>query len=141
MMAQGGVTTFLKKVGDGIDSMSIRGVDRRYIDMPKNPWQLIVRGNVNQSVVNMKTSGSISGEEYMVNPRLRTSLSQYAGVWIGYRGYGLGYTTNVEELMESPTFSDPDISDEEWDKWFYENLHITHVGNTPLTQPPFTSQP
>lgn len=303
MMAQGGVATFLKKVGDGIDSMSIRGVDRRYIDMPKNPWQLIVRGNVNQSVVNMKTSGSISGEEYRVNPRLRTSLSQYAGVWIGYRGYGLGYTTNVggdkgmyltfgatggaygvnvrihsfknsnptldlnssfvpedskdkwrevqltspirvntvfadgyylfngkkfsyaaaydqsviqkrsagslmagfmynyshinyaadsngdivflmnglgqvkswqgsvgvgyaynwvpasgllvnvmampmltlvnrikaygyatnvEELMESPTFSDPDISDEEWDKWFYGNLHITHVGNKTL---------
>ena len=74
MMAQGGVATFLKKVGDGIDSMSIRGVDRHYIDMPKNPWQLIVRGNVNQSVVNMKTSGSISGEEYRVNPRLRTSL-------------------------------------------------------------------
>ena len=38
----------LKKVGTFIDSLSIRGVDRNYIDAPKRPWQVIVRGNINQ---------------------------------------------------------------------------------------------
>ena len=28
------------------------------------------------------------------------------------------YATNVEELMEDPTFWDPDISNEDWDEWF-----------------------
>ena len=42
-----------------------------------------------------------------------------------------GYATNVEELMEDPVFWDPNISNEEWDEWFYENLHILQ-GQTSL---------
>ena len=38
------------------------------------------------------------------------------------------YTTNVEELMEDPYFWDPDISDEDWDKWFYDQLRINSLG-------------
>ena len=95
MMAQGGVISLLKKVGTLIDTMSVRGVDRRYIEAPEKPWQLIVRGNVNQTIVSMNTKGVIEGMEYDAKPSLRTEPAQYVGLWAGYRGYGLGYTVNV----------------------------------------------
>ena len=94
-MAQGNLVSLVKKVGTFIDSMSVRGVDRRYIDAPKKPWQLIVKGNVSQTIVSMRTQGNMAGEEYSAKPHLKTSPSQYIGLWAGYRGYGLGYTLNV----------------------------------------------
>ena len=95
IMAQGGVGSLLKKVGTFIDSMSVRGVDRSYIDAPEKPWQLIVKGNVSQTIVSMRTEGSIIGHDYSAKPSLKTTPAQYVGLWAGYRGYGFGYTVNV----------------------------------------------
>lgn len=85
----------LKRVGTFIDSMSVRGLDRNYIDAPQRPWQVIARGNVNQSSLKMKAKGTIMGIPYTAKPYLKTEPSQYVGMWLGYRGYGLGYTVNV----------------------------------------------
>ena len=49
-----GVVGLVKKLGTIIDSMSIRGLDRRYIASPQKPWQIIVQGNMNQSDLKMK---------------------------------------------------------------------------------------
>ena len=38
LSAQNGVMRLLKKVGTRIDSMSVSGLDRRYIDAPERPW-------------------------------------------------------------------------------------------------------
>lgn len=93
--AQGGLTTFVKKVGTMIDSMSVRGLDRNYIDAPKKPWQIIAKGNVSQTIVSMNADGNILGVDYSARPYLKTQPSQYVGFWAGYRGYGIGYTVNV----------------------------------------------
>ena len=93
--AQGGLTAFVKKVGTMIDSMSVRGLDRSYIDAPEKPWQLIAKGNVSQTIVSMKSHGQLMGVDYTTQPYLSTSPSQYVGFWAGYRGYGIGYTVNV----------------------------------------------
>lgn len=89
------IVGFIKKVGSTIDSMAVRGVDHRYIESPAKPWQIIVKGNVNQSIVSMHTNGSIAGFDYVAKPYLKTEPSQYLGLWAGYRGYGFGYTANV----------------------------------------------
>ena len=94
-MAQGRLATFVKKVGTMIDSMSVRGLDRNYIDAPEKPWQLIAKGNVNQTIVSMNADGNILGVDYSARPYLKTQPSQYVGFWAGYRGYGIGYTVNV----------------------------------------------
>lgn len=91
----GGLVSLVKKVGNMIDSMSVKGVDRNYIDAPEKPWQLILRGNVSQTIVSMKGDGIAAGEEYDVNAKLKTVPAQYIGLWAGYRGYGIGYTVNV----------------------------------------------
>ena len=93
--AQGGLTTFVKKVGTMIDSMSVRCLDRSYIDAPEKPWQLIAKGNVSQTIVSMNADGNILGVDYSARPYLKTQPSQYVGFWAGYRGYGIGYTVNV----------------------------------------------
>jgi hypothetical protein len=95
LTAGGGVFSLVKKMGTMLDSMSVKGVDRRYIEAPAQPWQIIARGNVSQSIVNMKSQGVAYAEEYNANAQLRTYPSQYIGLWAGYRGYGLGYTVNV----------------------------------------------
>ena len=93
--AQGGLTTFVKKVGTLIDTMAVKGLDRNYIDAPKKPWQIIAKGNVNQTIVSMNADGNILGVDYSARPYLKTQPSQYVGFWAGYRGYGIGYTVNV----------------------------------------------
>ena len=37
VMAQGGLKGFFKKLGTKLDSMAVKGVDRRYIDAPERP--------------------------------------------------------------------------------------------------------
>ncbi|MBR1556644.1 MAG: DUF4421 family protein [Prevotella sp.] len=93
--AQTGVTGLIKKIGTKIDSMSVKGLDRCYIDAPEKPWQIIARGNVNQSILSMTTKGSIMGIDYDAKPYMKTEPSRYVGLWAGYRGYGVGYTVNV----------------------------------------------
>ena len=95
MMAQGGLLSLVKKVGNKLDTMSVKGVDQRYIDAPEQPWQIIVKGNVSQTFVSMNARGNMVGVDYSARPYLRTTPSQYIGLWAGYRGYGLGYTVNV----------------------------------------------
>jgi len=97
------LTGFVRKVGTFIDSLSVRGVDRNYIDAPKQPWQAIIRGNINQSDMKMESTLTASSfgfetttDEYLKwEPHIKTVPSTYAGIWLGYRGYGLGYSWNV----------------------------------------------
>ena len=99
--AEGGVLGLIKKVGARIDSMTIRGVDRRYIEIPEKPWQVMLKGNVNRSELNMDAmfddkrllqdgSGNINWA-----PRFSTPVSTYVGLWAGYRGHGIGYSRNI----------------------------------------------
>ena len=95
LSAQTGVHKLLKKASTMKDSMVVRGVDRRYIDIPDQPWQIMLRGNVSQTVVSMKTNGSVLGEDYDNDTRLVTRPSKKIGVKVGYRGCGFGYMVNV----------------------------------------------
>lgn len=91
----------LGKVKSFIDTMAVKGIDRNYIDVPERPWQVILHGNVNQS--GLKMSSTINGEALFTNtkgdiewePSFKTTPSTYAGFWVGYRGYGFGYSWNL----------------------------------------------
>ena len=61
MMAQGGLLSLVKKVGTMLDTMSVKGVDRSYIDAPEQPWQIIAKGNVSQTIVSMNARGNMVG--------------------------------------------------------------------------------
>ena len=95
LSAQTGVHKLLKKVSSKKDSMVVKGVDRRYIDIPDQPWQVMLRGNISQTIVSMKTNGSVLNEEYDNDTRLTTQPTQKIGLKVGYRGCGFGYMVNV----------------------------------------------
>ena len=78
-----------------LDSMAVKGLDRRYIDAPERPWQIIARANVNQTILSMKTQGDMVGMKYSANPYLETEPSQYVGFWAGYRGYDLSHGQHI----------------------------------------------
>ena len=96
------VVSLVKKAGTFLDSLSVKSLDRRYIDAPKKPWQVILRGNINQSDLKLSTSTN-EAEEVMPffvgdltwEPRIKTKPATYLGFWAGYRGYGFGYSWNV----------------------------------------------
>ena len=96
-----GVVRFFNRLGALLDTMAVKGVDPHYIVAPKRPWQVIVKGNINQSELKMKST--INGSTMFSNvvgelewePTIKTTPSTYAGVWAGYRGYGFGYSWNV----------------------------------------------
>lgn len=93
--AQNSVTKLIHKGLELMDSMAVKGVDRRYIDIPERPWQIVVKYNMNQSIVKMNTSGEAGGVPYSAKPYLKTEMSQYVGLWVGYRGHGMGYTMKL----------------------------------------------
>lgn len=96
------IVSVVKKAGTFLDSMSVNGLNRNYIDAPKRPWQIILRGNINQSELKMfaKTDKAEDVMPLMVGeltwePRIKTVPSSYIGFWAGYRGYGFGYSWNI----------------------------------------------
>ena len=96
-----GVAGLLSKLGSLLDTMAVKGVDRNYIEAPKHPWQVILKGNINQSVLKFDSKVDASSmftdvvSDLFWEPTIKTDPSTYAGVWAGYRGYGIGYSWNV----------------------------------------------
>lgn len=87
-----------------IDEMSVSGIDTNYIAIPEKPWQIILRYNANDMLLRSSTkmseetliSQGINGEyewETTVSPNTSSSI----GLWVGYRGYGLGYSLSLSK--------------------------------------------
>lgn len=96
-----GPKSILKWLLAYLDSSAVDGIDQRYIEVPKKPWQIVVRSNINQSDLKMRSY--INAEAYTNSeqgkiqwePRIRTDVTTYAGAWVGYRGFGIGMAKNV----------------------------------------------
>ena len=92
----------LNSIGTYIDSMTVRGIDQRYIEVPEKPWQVVLKYNANDmdltatsklSAEHMAAKG-LYGElnwESAFRPRSASSI----GAWVGYRGYGFGYSFSL----------------------------------------------
>ena len=79
-----------------IDSSAVKGVDRSYIEQPKHPWAVEARTDASETTLKMHTDiefeGGIMGNMSSVtNNGFSTSL----GAWVGYRGYGLGWSKEL----------------------------------------------
>ena len=90
------------KVTTFFDSTRVRGHDPRYIEMPKQPWSVMVQNAYDQTDLKMNSTMDGSqfpkaepGEGIDWNPRILTKVSTSVGAWVGYRGHGIGYAVNV----------------------------------------------
>ena len=89
------------KLGRWIDATTGEGLDSAYIGVPERPWQFTALGFANQSELRMKSTydGSqmyqgIVGD-VTIEPQVRTAITTSAGFKVGYRGWGLGYSTSI----------------------------------------------
>ena len=94
-----------------IDSSAVRGIDPNYIQVPKKPWAVMLKYKTNDMDLRststmdreMMAEKGLYGElnwESAFKPRSEVSI----GAWIGYRGYGLGYSYSLHR-SEGRNFS------------------------------------
>ena len=85
----------LKAIGNRLDKKALLKYDSRYIEVPDRPWRVILRGKMDENIVDFVNSNTIKYEGTDVNTRLSlkfdSELNKSIGVWIGYRGLGFGY--------------------------------------------------
>ena len=93
----------LNAVKTYIDSSAVRGIDTRYLEVPEKPWAFMVKYNTNDMDLRSTThmteqrlaahdiKGALSFES-KYKPEREVSI----GGWIGYRGYGLGYSYSLQ---------------------------------------------
>lgn len=85
----------LNAVRNYMDSSMVKGIDTCYINVPERPWQVISRFNMNELKLKMKSVFEEDGIRLGWEPSMSTQTAHSVGLWVGYRGYGIGYSVNV----------------------------------------------
>lgn len=103
LQAANGIGGFLHKVGAFIDKSTVKGIDTLYIGVPEKPWQFMVRGFSDYATIHMNSHLLFEGSDYKFDwePSIKTGFSNLFGVWVGYRGYGIGFSYNPRPNKKS----------------------------------------
>lgn len=85
-----------------IDSSAVATVDRNYIEQPKQEWAVEARTSMNQTTLKMETTWDEPGVDNMsMWTKSKNGLSVSGGLWLGYRGYGFGYSKEFGDTSGS----------------------------------------
>ena len=90
---------FLKTL---IDSSAVSSIDRNWIEQPKQQLAIEARTTFNQSKLRMETTWD--EDDFTMVSKSNIGFSTSAGLWLGYRGYGLGFSKELGKTTGS-TFS------------------------------------
>lgn len=79
-----------------IDSSAVATIDRDYIEQPKPSWAIEARSTLNQSTLKMESTWEdpVNGNTNLW-AKSKNGLSTSVGLWLGYRGYGFGYSKEL----------------------------------------------
>ena len=85
-----------------IDSSAVATVDRSYIEQPKQEWAIEARTTLNQATLKMVSTWEdpVDGNTNLW-AKSKNGLSTSAGLWLGYRGYGFGYSKEFGQTSGS----------------------------------------
>ena len=76
-----------------IDSMAVATVDRSYIEQPQKPWSVELRTEAGENLLKMTSDmPALSGGVATLTAETSNGFSTSAGLWLGYRGYGFGWS-------------------------------------------------
>ena len=81
---------FLKTL---IDSSAVSSIDRNWIEQPKQQLAIEARTTFNQSRLKMETTWE--EDNFTMVSKSNNGFSTSAGLWLGYRGYGLGFSKEL----------------------------------------------
>ena len=95
LYAGNGKGNLIRQLGNLIDTLTVRGIDKQYIHVPEKPWQVMLKGNANEMNLDVESFYRGEGLDYRWDSKLETGTSKSFGAWVGYRGYGLGYQFTI----------------------------------------------
>lgn len=95
----------LQRMDNAIEKLKSRGIDTNYIQTPKEPWQISVKGRVAQTDLQMHSTidgGAVYAPimqgtgidivgPLLVRPRVTTPVSSSVGMQVGYKGLSASY--------------------------------------------------
>lgn len=93
----------LKAVKTYIDSSAVKGIDPKYLEVPEKPWALVIKTNVND--MDMRSTTKMTEEQLVTHnmngeinfeSKFKPDREVSIGAWIGYRGYGFGYSYSLQ---------------------------------------------
>ena len=93
---------FLKTL---IDSSAVSSIDRNWIEQPKKSCAIELRNEFSECTLKMTTDYPMirSGSTASLDVKTSNGFNASTGLWLGYRGYGLGLSKNL--TGEGSTFS------------------------------------
>ena len=90
-----GLSARVKTFGERLDSAAVKKFDARYIDVPDRPWRIILRSKFDETTTGFTNRKFFDYEEdsysTLLQMDLDSKLNKSVGLWVGYRGLGIGY--------------------------------------------------
>lgn len=81
-----------------LDSSAVRSVDPEYIEVPKQPWRVILRTKLNKTDVETNNLNDFQQNRFLLlHMEFNSELGTSSGFWVGYRGLGLGYAFKLHK--------------------------------------------
>ena len=80
------------KLKNYLDSSGIKGTDPTYIALPKRKWRVSLIADMDDMAVDVKNNPSDGDRTWSFNLKVRPPMSASSGVWVGYMGYGFGFS-------------------------------------------------
>ena len=86
----------LDKVETYIDSSTVKNMDLVYVEEPERPWAVELRTDANETTMKMHTDFDFAdGTHGGINSTSSNGFSMSLGAWVGYRGYGFGWSKEL----------------------------------------------
>lgn len=97
LKAAGQIMERLHQVQNYLDSTAKAKVDQRYIEVPDNPWRVILRYKTNGIEVdyNQELDFPETNENSEWKLRFEPPIASSLGFWVGYRGTGISYSYSL----------------------------------------------
>ena len=84
-----------------IDSMAVHKYDASFIEVPERPWRIILRTRMNETDIDFVNLNSFDNGGSATDTRMAlnfdSKLGTSAGIWVGYRGLGIGYSYKLQK--------------------------------------------
>lgn len=84
-----------------LDSAAVRKYDARYIEVPQYPWRIILRSKLDQYNIDFDSNNTLIvngvADYTKMDMSIESRINSTAGVWIGYRGLGIGYSHKLTQ--------------------------------------------
>lgn len=85
----------IKWIKDYMDSSTVKGIDRNYLEVPKKEWTAELTTTLNHATLKMETDWSYDEISGLLTARTNNGIATAVGIALAYRSYGIGYSKIV----------------------------------------------